>query len=546
MPMLYYQGKINEFEQQSQKNLGRFMKVLLVKRLESSFFAFKNSINRFINSYQIFLKELENGYVYTSKKDTAKIFEALQQDNDEALQKLIDKGRAKKYEAKNFNEKLKTDLEHDLAILKNIKELWQEVKRDPKFLKFQEELTQNKILKKNHIIIFTESKETADYLYQNINNNKHIGKALKFTGGSSESTRVKVLENFDANSRYKKNNYRILISTEVLSEGVNLHRSNTIINYDIPWNPTKMMQRAGRINRVDTRFDKIYTFNFFPTTQANDEIGLKEAAKGKINAFLTLLGGDAELLTEGEPVASHQLFDKLVSKNAVEPEDAEESELKYLNIIKKIREERPELFEKIKKLPPKARSAKKDKKIKDHLITYFRKGGVQKFFIAGAKTKAKELDFISAAKIIKSRADTKTERLPKRIYGLLKKNKTGFKNIAAQESFPFAKKGADSAAKIVNILKATLQNSNQLTNDQTNYIKKLITRFNQGGIPKQTSKNCLKELNKLKQEIANPLKTIAVLQTTISDKFLEKHYTDQKQEISQKREVILSLYLSGE
>jgi len=126
-------------------------------------------------------------------------------------------------------------------------------------------------LQKNHLVIFTESKETADYLFKNLNK-KYPDKVLCYTGGSGEATRNKVIENFDARARDQKNDYRILVSTEVLSEGVNLHRSNTVINYDIPWNPTRMMQRVGRINRVDTTFKKIYTFNFFPTVQSNDQI----------------------------------------------------------------------------------------------------------------------------------------------------------------------------------------------------------------------------------------------------------------------------------
>ena len=64
-------------------------------------------------------------------------------------------------------------------------------------------------------------------------------------------------------------------------------------------------------------WSKIFTYNFFPTIQSNDQIKLKEAAEAKINAFLTLLGGDAELLTEGEPIGSHELFNRLVSKQTV-------------------------------------------------------------------------------------------------------------------------------------------------------------------------------------------------------------------------------------
>jgi superfamily II DNA/RNA helicase len=98
---------------------------------------------------------------------------------------------------------------------------------------------------------------------------------------------------------------RILVSTEVLSEGVNLHRSNIVINYDIPWNPTRLIQGVGRVNRVDTKFDTIHTFNFSPTQESSDLIKLKEAAEAKIHAFIEMLGADARLLTEGEEIKSH-------------------------------------------------------------------------------------------------------------------------------------------------------------------------------------------------------------------------------------------------
>lgn len=216
-----------------------------------------------------------------------------------------------------------------------------------------------------------------------------------FTGDSGEATRDKVIENFDARARHPKEDYRILVSIEVLAEGVNLHRSNTVINYDIPWNPTRMMQRVGRVNRVDTLYDTIHTFNFFPTKQSNDQIKLKEAAEAKINAFLTLLGGDAELLTEGEPIGSHELFNRLISKQTLEgEEESVESELKYLHMIKEIRDKAPDLFEKIKHLPKKARTAKQHCKTLtgsstlSGLITYFRRGKLQKFFKTDRKNVA--------------------------------------------------------------------------------------------------------------------------------------------------------------
>ena len=546
MPLLYYKGKLSQLEKQSQRNMGRFMKILLVKRLESSFFAFRNTGQRFLDSYEMFLRELNNGHVYVSKKHIHKIFELLEKDDDIAIQKLIDEGKADEYDSKMFSEQLTVDLEHDRDILIRIKKLWEQIDRDPKLLKFKEELSTNKVLQKNHLIIFTESKETANYLYENLNE-EYSGEILLFTGDSGENVRDKVIANFDARARVRKDDYRILISTEVLSEGVNLHRSNVVINYDIPWNPTRMMQRVGRINRVDTPFNSIYTFNFFPTTQSNDQIKLKEAAEGKINAFLTLLGGDAELLTEGEPVGSHELFDRLTSSKTLEGEEEnEESELKYLQVIREIREGSPDLFEKIKHLPKKARTAKRNAEFDRSLITYFCRGKLQKFFVSRDKEEARELDFMAAAKLLESTPDEKKKDIPRDIYDLLDKNKTAVVAATTDEVIKPQSRGRDNSTKIIQVLKATLHSTQRFTEDQEAYIARIITQLAEGGLPKQTIKNTWKALQNLKNESLNPFKVLAVLQSNISERLLESHYAEDKSTVLGKREVILSLYLAGE
>lgn len=545
-PMLYYKGPVDQLTQQSQRNMGKFMKILLVKRLESSFFAFKQSIDRFLYSYKMFIDELNNGNVYVSKKHTNKIFELLENDDDQAVQRLIDEGKAERYYSTEFEESLRDNLLQDYNILQEIKKLWSNISRDPKLIKFLSELSTNDVLKKNHLIIFTESKETADYLSSNLNK-EYPDRVLTYNGGSGEIVRDKVIENFDARARHPKNDYRILVSTEVLSEGVNLHRSNTVINYDIPWNPTRMMQRVGRINRLDTPFDKIHTFNFFPTVQSNDQIKLKEAAEAKINAFLTLLGGDAELLTEGEPIASHELFDRLNARKTIEGEDeTEESELKYLHAIKKIRSKNPDLFEKVKQLPKKARTAKSHTENPESLITYFRRGKLQKFFLAGNHPVAAELDFISAAKLLESSPDEQREKLPERFYELLYKNKEAFNFTIAEEPPPQSRRGGlDSAANILKIVKITLKNTKKLTDEQEIFLRKVLTQIEEGGLLKPTAKRTLKALNDLKKEVSNPFRVLAVLQANIPSKLLESHYAEKNPAISGKREVILSLLLTG-
>jgi superfamily II DNA/RNA helicase len=542
-PMLYYEGKITQPEELAQKNMRKFMKILLVKRLESSFYAFQKSLGRFLTSYEQFLQEFDKGNVYISKKYTNKLFELLENDDDEAIQRLVDEDKARRYDASDFNAKFKEDLENDLAVLKEIANLWKVIDRDPKLLTFLGILQNNGTLKKNKLIIFTESKETADYLDDKLSK-VFPQKVLSFSGASGAPTRDKVITNFDARAKSSRDDYRILITTEVLSEGVNLHRSNVVINYDIPWNPTRLMQRAGRINRVDTKFDKIYTFNFFPTIQSNDQIKLKEAAEYKIRAFIEMLGADARLLTEGEEIKSHDLFSRLMSKKTITGEDGEEeSELKYLQVIRNLRDNEPDLFEKVKRLPKKARTARlySDGQASS-LVTYFRKGKLQKFYLSANKV-PEELDFLSAAKYLEVEENTPRQSLGADYYELLDKNKKAFA-AATTEEMPETKMkgGRDSATFVLKILKSNqVKHFKGYTDDDELYIKEVITLIEEGGLPRQTAKTLVKELS----NEANPLKILAKLKTNIAPEFFKEPVADSAAQTSGPREVILSEYLVG-
>ena len=553
--LTYYtkQDQLDQLEIQSHKNLGIFMKILLVKRLESSFYAFKNTIRRFISSYELFLREFNAGHVYISKDYSHKIFDFLSDENEEAIQKLLNEDKAKKYPAQDFVKSFKIDLENDLEILKQIKSLWNGITRDPKLDEFIKQIFSDSsdfpILKKNKLIVFTESKETADYLLEELNNKLSIekNKTLIFTGSSNNSVRRTIIENFDAKVRFPKDDYRILITTEVLAEGVNLHLSNVVINYDIPWNPTRLMQRVGRINRVDTKFDKIYTFNFFPTEQSNDIIKLKEIAETKIQTFISLLGADARLLTEGEVIESHELFGRLISRKTIIGEDeGGESELKYLKIIKDIRDKEPNLFNKIKKLPKKARTVKKYQNKENQLLTYFRKGKLQKFFLTG-KTKTEELDFMSSAKLFEVENNTLRKRLPADFYNKLEKNKEAFVFVTDEEhqEIETQRKGRDSSVQLLRILKVIKKDLRKWTEEQELYLKEVMKQIEEGALPKQTIKTVLKAVEKEIRKTGKPdsLKILAVLQNNIPDELLKSHIVESSAMTKGQREVVLSEYL---
>ena len=406
------------------------------------------------------------------------------------------------------------------------------------------------LLKRGKLIIFTESKETADYLAGKILDEVEA-KVLLFTGESLKSVREEVIANFDAKAFRPNEDYRILVATEVLAEGVNLHRSNVVINYDIPWNPTRLIQRVGRVNRVDTKFDKIHTYNFFPTDEGNDLIKLREAAEAKIHAFIQMLGADARLLTEGEEIVSHDLFAKWNSRKTITGEDEdEETALQYLTEIRAVRDKQPELFERIKRLPKKARSTRLvaagilPAATFPALLTYFRQGKLDKFFLgASGSQPTAELDFMSAAKIVKP-ADTKEPRqsIPREFYDLLDRNKAAFATAttADAEQAESTHRGSPNDACILKRLKdKAVRRCPQFTEDDEEFVGKVIRLLEDGALPKATAR---KVAAALKKEV-QPLGVLNTLRRHIKHEFFQTSPAAHASQALAPREVILSSWL---
>jgi superfamily II DNA/RNA helicase len=548
-PLDYYTGERDEHEIQSQRNLAKFMKILTVKRLESSFTAFLSTLERFIHAYDRVIMEFDKGHVFISKKHIGKVFELLEYDDHEGIERLIEADKAEKLLAKDFREDFVADLKNDLKALKAIRGLWGKIERDPKWESFKNILKKKAQLKSSKLIIFTESKETADYLAGKIRAEVEP-KVLLFTGQSHKNVREEVIGNFDAKAFRRKDDYRILVATEVLAEGVNLHRSNVVINYDIPWNPTRLIQRVGRVNRVDTTFETIYTYNFFPTEEGNNLIKLREAAEAKIHAFIQMLGADARLLTEGEDIVSHDLFAKWNSKETITGEDEnEETELKYLTEIRTVRDKQPELFERIKRLPKKARSTRllsADPNIRNFpaLLTYFRQDRLDKFFLGASGVQpAAELDFMSAAKILRPANLEEIRRaIPPDFYDLLDRNKISFlaATTADVDQIESSHRGDRNAAYILKRLKAReIRHCQQFTEDDEEFIRNVICLVQDGSLPKRTAKGLA---NKLKAKI-EPLNVLGILRHDIKHGLFQTNPVANASQTLSQREVILSSFL---
>ena len=488
-PLIYlkqeYKNEIlDQLTKQSQKNTGGFMKTLIIKRFESSFYAFKKTLSRFIKSYKRFIDMYKSGYIYVGKN--VEVYDLWDNDNIEKLMELVDKEEVERYKADKFEDSFLKLLEHDLASFNRMYNLWENINNDPKLDYFKNKLMKDDILKNNKLIVFTESTETGEYLYHklekkygnNIMSYSSSGGFYQGTHHSKNKLKKIVQQNYDPNSNKSENDIRILITTDVLAEGINLHRSNVVINYDLPWNPTKIMQRVGRVNRVGTKFRNLYIYNFFPATESDSELNLEENITHKIQLFHNLLGADAKYLTDDEKISQHGLFGEEIYQKAKDIknmfEEESESELKYLKIIKDIKDKNPILFKKIKKLPLNIRVFNDFKDIEeDKLLSYIRKGDVQKFYISD-KTSTEELTFLDAMYYIK--CDDEIESQPRidieKFYNLIDDNLNEFKNNLSLESSEPNFKGNSDESKIIDRLEVALHQENYLTDTSINYIKK--------------------------------------------------------------------------
>jgi superfamily II DNA/RNA helicase/HKD family nuclease len=548
-PLLYYVGNkvLSEFEKQQQRNVGGFMKGILVKRLESSFFAFRQSVDRFIDSYERFIEMYNNGTVYISKK--VNVYDLLDNDDIDKLESLVDEDKASKYDSKDFRKEFIEKLEFDLQVLKDIKTLWAKVDQDPKLEQFITELKTNKALKKNKLVIFTESKETGDYLYNALIEEfpnqvmfyssiggRHTNKTLTSNHAISRDI---IKDNFDPNRKEKSNDLRILIATDVLAEGINLHRSNVIINYDLPWNPTRVLQRAGRVNRLGSQFPSVHIFNFFPTTQSDEHLGLEINITNKIQMFHDILGEDSKYLTDGEEIGSQELFNTLNNKQAYTGEGEEgDSELKYLELMRDIRDKNPDFFKKIKELPKKARSGYVKPKLESNqLFTFFRIGKLKKFY-QNNNGNSTEITFFDAVHNLECTPLTKRAKIPEDYYHLLQTNKARFELDSTIGNEPSEASGGRSNAKYIeNRLKdKVFKNCKTFTDTDEEFIEGVKNMLANGTIAKRTSQDIKKELEKT----IDPMDVLHILRKHIRSVAIE---TIGSNKSFQRREVILSGYI---
>lgn len=395
--------------------LAGIMKTLLVKRLDSSFYAFKQSLKRYYDANSVMLKMFEKGTIYIAPN--LKVNELLNNGKEDELIKLIEQSvytdpTIEVCTPDDFVKPVYIDgLKHDDALLKDLVAEWDKIDYDPKLDVFLDRLN-NQLFNKSinyegKLVVFSESKETTAYLSDKLKKQGY-GKVLTIRSDNRTEKMPLLNANFDANYKgHKKNDYNIVLTTEVLAEGVNLHRANVVVNYDTPWNSTRLMQRIGRVNRIGSTAKDIYVYNFYPTEKVNNDIELVKKAKMKLFAFHAALGEDSQIYSYEETPETFGLFDKGLDEECDE-------KLSYLMWLRKQKEENPALLKAIAKMPLRARVGRRKDNADKSTLVFVRNEKRDAFTLVHKNGKMEELTFLEAVKIFK--ADVNEKAIP--LHGL--------------------------------------------------------------------------------------------------------------------------------
>lgn len=336
------------------KRLAKIMQILLVKRLESSFSAFKTSLHNLQRYTQNMIDMIQADCIFVCPDiDVNTEFEKAA-NFDLACQNIQNKlkqkgGNNRQFGRNDLKEEYLTLLIQDKKLIDSLCARWDKNDLDPKLDTFkdclQSELFNAQINNPNgydkpRLVIFTEAIDTLNSLTRHVENKGH--RVLKISAANRDEKQHEISANFDANAAIKRDDYDVIITTEVLAEGINLHRSNVILNYDTPWNATRLMQRIGRVNRIGSREEFVHVFNFYPTIQGNEQIRLIENAYAKLQAFHTMFGEDNKVFSELEQLSETE-FNNLI--------DDEESPFGfYIAELKAYQQKHAETYERLSQL----------------------------------------------------------------------------------------------------------------------------------------------------------------------------------------------------
>jgi hypothetical protein len=373
-------------------NLRGLIRVLMFKRFESSVYAFQETVRRLLTVHERFGEALEQGIVPAGDEAQAILYEPNldeEQDLVDALRKVS--GR---YPARDFHlERLRQHIEHDIRLLKRMVHLVEPITpaQDAKLQMLKRRLAETP-LKEGKRLLFTQYADTARYLFGNLNpDGKREDIEVIYSGDKSKA---RVVGRFapKANPEYRfqegESELMTVVATDVLAEGLNLQDCDKIINYDLHWNPVRLIQRFGRIDRIGSEYDVVYGFNFLPETGIDRNLGLKQKLHNRIQEIHDTIGEDSAILDPTERLneeAMYAIYEKKGGQLGMfEDEEQEALDLNEAEeIMRQLRKENPAEYERIAELRDGIRAAKPSNE--NGLYVFCQAGRYQQLFFVDEK-----------------------------------------------------------------------------------------------------------------------------------------------------------------
>lgn len=319
MPALYLRVGTEAEEEARAQGLAGLLRSGILKRFESSVFAFRTTVGKMADEHKIFLDALDAGYVVSTAfiRELSADDEAAFEDMVEATEHRVDAGL---YDV----ERLRREVARDCELLQSLARRAEEVvpDNDPKLKVLADELISivrqaddeasdgNDATQRRKVLVFSFFEDTIkwihDFLNTHIDQNGDLSPyrgrvvAVSGSGDLSDVSRQQAVQGFapvsmGAPPGSDTDRYDILVTTDVLAEGVNLQQCRHIINYDMPWNPMRLVQRHGRIDRIGSPHARVFVRTVFPVDRLDRLLDLEQRILNKLAMAAASVGVDAPI-----------------------------------------------------------------------------------------------------------------------------------------------------------------------------------------------------------------------------------------------------------
>lgn len=398
------------------RSLAAIYRTHMVKRLESSFDALRISLSNLLQATQIMITMFENDKVIIAPELKINKLRGEGWSFDEIIERGIEQFGVEEetfvYPSTAFNAEFITELRKDEQLLKELIQEWGAVRTDPKLDKFIELLGKKIFAKRENptgkLVIFSESRDTIKYLERELKERLQRDDILAVSSTERNKLFTVVQENFDANYSKRCNDYNIIITTDVLAEGINLHRSNVIVNYDTPWNAIRLMQRIGRVNRIGSVADSILNYLFYPSAEGDAQIRLYKNALAKLQGFHSAYGEDSQIYSREEIVQHFELFNPNIG-------DDEDKRGMLLREIRDFFKTDPQEYARIKNLPCKSRLIRNTKEHKGVTLVCISSNYKVGYYLIHREV-IQELSFLEMARLMKADDSERSLSTPQKFY----------------------------------------------------------------------------------------------------------------------------------